>query len=1156
MTRIRYDYDDKTVTFTMEGTVYGNFARLFRRSADLENIDGLVAGDAVLCDALGALRMYGEDNPGDVRFKSDSIVVTHATIATLASGQARALGLPDRPPLVLATDTNGVIGTPGFKLTTRWLDAGRRVPAHRQGAFLKTGKGQFLVPDPLYSALELSDGFDAGAVDLPDQWAALARFRRLLDPETVDVDDRIEMSGFLRGIRIYTGAALSLALGGAGDDVDFDPVLFDADTARLAEEEGRPLVERDGMLPEEMLRAFQRHENTGFRAFEAAKRSYLLGKNTYLVIDDDLETALQLVREKQRAGPADRRAFAANPRAAIAERLGARDRAHDGRTEPKDEDSRDEEIEALAASLFIETPEYADRAIGIGLWETPKLEFLPHTPNVWLPEEFPLELGGVLVRLDTDTVAELRDRIDKAIDAGRPEVDYGGDRIPATRDVRDTLAGVVGIETPNGPPGDDDPEHGKGDDKNDGAGRPSKVVVHVEDNFVEENWSPQRPPREERVAAVPPLRVGTQLLDHQLKALEWQIEAWRAGHSGILNADDQGLGKTLQTLAFLAWLQGNMAEGPPESRRPVLVVAPTGLLGTWKKEEELHLRGTRLGARIDVYGSALRGLRVPGIAGKDTDDGKPRLSFEDLRLAIGKGKGHEFWLLTTYETLANYQHSFRQIDFSVVVFDEIQKIKNVQTLMAIAARAVKADFRIGLTGTPIENHIGDLWAIMDAVSPGDGDSPGRLGTFRGYLDRYRKVTEAGMSELHERLFRPTKNGGRTWPPVAQRRLKEDEIADLPRKDYRLYPTTMPEIQAKAYEAARSHLVDSARGAALKLLHHLRGVSLYPQPPEVSQCDIDTYFSSGARLEAVRRVLTRIRECGERALIFTEDRRIQAFVAQWLRSEFDLDNVRIVNGATTIARRKKYVEEFQRHMEADGGFDVMILSPRAAGVGLTLTAATHVVHLSRWWNPAVEEQCNDRIYRIGQTRDVTVHLPLAIHPGYREGSFDCVLNDLMRRKKSLARAALWPPVNSDYDNSMLVNGIFDADPFDPTGVDDLDWKGFENWILKCARDSKDWEASETPPSGDGGADAVLRHRRRKASALVQAKHRTDPRRPIDESAVREVLHAKERYRVDNPQLVVITNACRFTPAAGKLALDNDVKLVDRDRLGLWPSHVLG
>ena len=1113
------------------------------------SVDHWASGDAARCDAIGFLRGYGEGSPEDVHFESDRIVASHAVVAKLRAAQAHSLGLAGRPPFVLSTDTSGVIGSPGFKLTARWLDGGRPVVARRRGAFLETAKGTFLIPEPLFSAIELADGFDAGAVELPEHWAALARFRSLLDPNDSG-NDRIEMSSFLRGLRIYTSAAFSLALSGTDGDVDFDPVIFDADTVGRASDEGKPLAEHDGMLPKALLRTFQRHARTGFRAFGAAKHSYLLGENTYLIVDDDVEAVLQVVREKQQAGPAERRAFAANPRASIVERL-AENAKMRGPQAQEDEDTLEEELEAQAAALFVETTEYADRAIGIGLWQAPKLEFLPHVPNVWLPETFAIDLGGVWVRVDQEAVTELRLAVDAAIEAGRPEVNYKRQRIPATEDVRSKLAEVVGTETPE--LGASDGSSGDGlDDEGAVEGQPRRTVVLVHDNFVEENWSPSHDERGDRHAQVAkPRAVTTKLLDHQWRALEWQVEAWRAGHLGVLNADDQGLGKTLQTLAFIAWLQDRMAEKPAKNRRPALVVAPKGLLPTWEAEARDHLSETGLGTCINADGSALRPLRRSGLAGKDTDDGSPRLSFHDLQIAIENGNGHQWWILTTYETLANYQHSFRQIDFSVAVFDEVQKIKNVRTLIALAARSVKADFKIGLTGTPIENQVSDLWAIMDAIAPG------RLGTLRRYLDRYRIVTERRMRELYGRLFTRVQSGGIDYPPIAQRRFKENEIVQLPRKDYRLYPVTMPETQAEAYELARRHLADGARGGALKMLHHIRGVSLHPEAPESirSDTDIGSYFANSARFESVRRVLKRIHEHGERALIFTEDRRIQEFVAQWIRSEFGLNEVRVINGATTISKRKCYVAEFQRHVEIDNGFDAMILSPRAAGVGLTLTAATHVIHLSRWWNPAVEEQCNDRIYRIGQTKDVTVHLPLAIHPTYGEGSFDCVLNDLMRRKTSLAHAALWPPTDNDFDNGMLVTGVSGAAPFDPTPIDDLDWAGFENWVLDRARQSNDWEVSKTPRSGDAGADAVLHHRRRATAAVVQVKHTTRDSRRIGKGAVLEVLRAGSRYGLTNPQHVVVTNARGFTRRAQRLALEKDVKLVDRDRLGLWPSHVI-
>jgi hypothetical protein len=129
---------------------------------------------------------------------------------------------------------------------------------------------------------------------------------------------------------------------------------------------------------------------------------------------------------------------------------------------------------------------------------------------------------------------------------------------------------------------------------------------------------------------------------------------------------------------------------------------------------------------------------------------------------------------------------------------------------------------------------------------------------------------------------------------------------------------------------------------------------------------------------------------------------------------------LINGETPIAKRQAIVNRFQRHLEDDRGFDILVLGPKAAGVGLTLTAATHVIHLSLWWNPAVEEQCNDRVHRLGQTRPVCIHLPLAIHPAYLENSFDCLLQSLMQRKRKLANSALWPMGDTDADVTELQN----------------------------------------------------------------------------------------------------------------------------------------
>lgn len=1144
MIRLKFSRDNNGVTFTAE--TQSPTSRLFaRKSEKIGNVDTWVAGNVAGYDAFGALRVFGEENPASVRFDSDQVFASHAAIASLNINQANALGLPNRAPFVLTTDTKGVLGSPNFQLRALWRDAGRTLPHRRQGAFLETGKGVFLIPEPAYSVLEHVDEFDASSLDLASQWKALAKFRTLLGSVNHS-DDYFELNEYLSNLRIYTGAALSLSLKGDADDIDFDPILFEAAISNSARFEGRTIHQEDGMLPDQELQVFQLDNRTGFRAFVKAKGCYLLGHSTYVIVDEDLETALQVIREKQQASPIERKAFATNPRAEIADRIAelVRDRST---AEEFSDDSLEEEIESRMAELFVETPEYADRAYAIGLWEPPSIDIPSQTRNSWLPETFALELDGVWVRLDPETIPELREAIDEAIERGEESIEFQGEVVPATPSVRDKLSEVIATEVPDDS-GQDDFEDSREDEELPELPQPTVVKVH--ENFIEENWAPPSQERPVRIAQTTPQIVSTAMLLHQAAALKWQISAWSAGYLGILNADDQGLGKTLQTLAFLAWLQENMAEGSPKVRKPILIVAPAGLLRVWEAEEQMHLSETRMGNKILVHGEGLHAFRQQGLPGRDTDDGVPRLQFADLLAAIAQGEGHSSWVLTTYETLTNYQHSFRTIDFSVAVFDEIQKIKNPKTLSAAAVRTVKADFRIGLTGTPLENNVVDLWAIMDAIAPG------RLGSLEDYLDRYGVVTEECMSELHARLFKPVKHRIGTLPPIAQRRFKEDEIEDLPLKKYRLYPATMPNAQASAYQKALELLPDGSKGSVLQILHHIRGVSLHPEPPELAFGGIDEYFADSARFDQMYQVLNRIKDRRERVLIFTENRRIQGFVAQWLQSEFSLSRVRIINGATSIARRRQYVSEFQKNMLHPSGFDAMILSPRAAGVGLTLTAATHVIHLSRWWNPAVEEQCNDRIYRIGQTNDVTIHVPLAVHPAYCESSFDCVLNNLMRRKTSLARAALWPPILDEFDNQQLLSGVMKVDSIDVDQFSELDWAAFEDWTMQRALSSGDWKVSDTPRSGDAGSDMVLRHRRRPASsALVQVKHTTNRKRLIGETAIEEVLHSSEKYAVRDPQLAVISNASGFTQGARDLAQKNDVRIVDRDRLGLWPVHVL-
>ena len=254
------------------------------------------------------------------------------------------------------------------------------------------------------------------------------------------------------------------------------------------------------------------------------------------------------------------------------------------------------------------------------------------------------------------------------------------------------------------------------------------------------------------------------------------------------------------------------------------------------------------------------------------------------------------------------------------------------------------------------------------------------------------------------------------PPMAIRRLKDDVATELPKKKRILHAEAMSEQQATSYEEARAKLVTGKKGAALKMLHHIRSVSVHPNIS--ADLIADEYISLSARLKSTFEILDHIHSKSERALVFIEHIQMQYRFIELLKARYDLENVDLINGKTPIKQRQKIVNRFQSHLKNDRGFDVLVLGPKAAGTGLTLTAATHVIHLSRWWNPAVEEQCNDRVHRIGQTKPVTVHVPLSVHPEYEEKSFDLLLHSLMTRKRKLASSALWPMGDTEADMQKL------------------------------------------------------------------------------------------------------------------------------------------
>ncbi|VFU10489.1 DEAD/DEAH box helicase [Methylocella tundrae] len=714
----------------------------------------------------------------------------------------------------------------------------------------------------------------------------------------------------------------------------------------------------------------------------------MLARNTYLVIDPDLKIALDVVRRKQAASKDERREFMKNPRAAIAEALGAAE-------------------EEAAASLFVETAQYSDRVLELGLWEPPALAWLTRKSGQWLPESFPIWVGSRQIAMTPDSITTLKQNCAAARQAGEADIEVQGERHSVDvveQAVREAEA-LYGTFNPDRaqPPADAADNANQAGDPSAAPEDPASgddLVLLIKTNIDGLDYELVHPRRGARIARdLPHQALGaTTPQPHQLEGFDWLVKTWSAGWPGVLLADDMGLGKTLQALLFLAWIRRNeLASGraEPPTKRPILIVAPTALLTNWVAESVRHLAQHALGTCVEAFGSSLVKLKRPKGAQWSPEDA----------LEIGALTSAD-WILTTYETLADNHRAFARVFFSVIVFDEMQKVKSPGTINTQSAKAMHADFVIGLTGTPIENRIEDLWCVMDRIAPG------YLGDLKNFSAEYGGEDPAALKMLKVRLEAPFREG----PAVMLRRMKEEILVGLPKKNVKKYPTPMPSIQSEAYDAA---VAEARKGKGdpagmLKVVHALRSISLHPTGAQ----NVDSYdahsvrrwIAASARLSKTIELLHSIRSASEKAIVFIEDLEIQKTLAAAVPQLLGLSKPPdVINGGTPGKKRQAVVDRFQ---DGGKGFDLLLLSPRAAGVGLTITAANHVIHLSRWWNPAVEDQCNDRVYRIGQDREVTIHVPIARHPVFGDESFDHTLDDLLEIKRKLSRHMLAPPVQSN------------------------------------------------------------------------------------------------------------------------------------------------
>jgi len=634
---------------------------------------------------------------------------------------------------------------------------------------------------------------------------------------------------------------------------------------------------------------------------------------------------------------------------------------------------------------------------------------------------------------------------------------------------------------------------------------------------------------------------------HQIDGYEWLRKTYGSKRTGCLLADDMGLGKTLQVLMFLASIieSGNLSDAsenpdiPPWN--PILIVSPVILVenGTWQNDMQKFFsdEGSIFDPICVLHGANLKRYRNRDVSGRETNIGEPVLKLDELK----KFKV----ILTNYETVVNYQHSFARLRWTAVVTDEAHEYKTPSTKISHALKALNTRFRIASTGTPVETQLFDVWNLFDFLEPGP-----LLGSASDFRKTYEpSVHDVNLPKLKERLKLGASDAH------LMRRNKEDVLGELPLKHEHYLKSPLSSAQIDWHVNIMDRRSDNSRNShPFSLLHDLMKVYQHPllmpsfEPPSTAE----EALQSCPKLHSVMDCLKEIRCKSEKALIFTRSINMQQLLALTLERVFGF-KVYIVNGATgkdvrqgINNSRKSIVDGFRK----SEGFNILILSPDVAGIGLTIVEANHVIHYGRWWNPAKESQATDRVYRIGQTKPVHVYYPIAVHPTGAFASFDEKLNALLLRRRRLASDFLAPKPGEDELQKELLSSLDVSEEPVPSGqiIDSsnltaLTWDRFEA-LVALIEEKRGCPSWLSPKSGDGGIDVVSQSGMQ--IRLVQCKH-TQWTTAIDRDAITELIGSSDAFRASfnvsgfTFKPVLVTNAT-VSKGVIEYANNRDVEVV--------------
>jgi hypothetical protein len=1034
------------------------------------------------------------DEPG-VETRSERIFVPDEVIANweAPSSDLETIGLPALCPYRLSISSAKASADPSGSISVTWMGADYAVPAvTRDGTLVSSGTRRFLLRDPLRSFLDAIDRTNKAST-VEERMRCFGAVRQHL----LDFGADVKAPDNLRNMVIYQATSLGIETNYGPDGYTFRPELL----GDVPSEEEGVAARRKALLNRSERIKFERRMDECYAAgLPEARASYVLSANTYVVVDPGVQAAIKVVREVSRSSAETRRAFFEDKMSFLLPEL--------------------ERVGADGSAI-----EFSDRVIGIAPWEGGSHLGGGDGDNVWFPDAEAVTF--ILRDATNETFPVSGGDLDRAVEAIREAHDRGethvtlNDRKFAIDDrVMEEIERLPVVQKPVGGP---EPKAKRA---------PSKYFfVKPKANFKELAYVEERAKTRGDDVALE-LGLKSEPKDYQLVGISWMRQAYLLGMKGLLMADDMGLGKTFQVLSFLRWLRLWTFERNGAAK-PIMIVAPKTLLGNWLDEVELHLGADGLGRPLKLFGDHIKKVREE--RGRDITLARHTLKLDEIRAAE--------WVLTTYETLRDYQISLAQVGFEVVVFDEAQKIKESGAMVTEAARSQKAAaLRILMTGTPVENSLMDLWTLFDVAWPG------RLGYTGEAFKRDFIRSEAGdLSAIRTLLIEPSNDNGVNLPPLMMRRMKE-AVASLPPKHIRPKRADMPEEQARAYSQIVA-LKDAGRLSSLAALQSLRNVSLHPDlGARIDYSDptsIRSFIVKSARMVSLFEILDEVKANKQKALVFVDLRKAQSVLAEIIKAKYELSHLPyVINGETTTEKRDTIRRGFQKRLHE---FEVLLLAPKAVGFGLTLHAANHVIHLNRWWNPAVEDQCTDRAYRLGQNDEVHVWLPIARHPEFGDASYDIVLDEMLDFKRTTSREVIVPVQFNAEEMADLNRKIF-KDEIDQNELAAMDWKRFEEWVIERLIDAG-FRTNRTPRTNDRGADAVaVLVSDRGTGVIVQAKHRSHGRLGIvSEQEVLEVLQARDLYGLRNPKLFLATNGA-VEPRGKRAAEWHGIGIVDYTNIG--------